>query len=160
MLASVLILSAVAVVALVLTFTRAISENDLARHAAARSLALAVALQAAHFAEEATTGFHDRFPELLGLPAMPVPFFVLFNVAWLAAWTASVPGLRTGRPTAFFAAWFLALAGLLNSIAHPLLAVASGSYFPGLVTSPFIGVASALLWTRLRRATQHQLDIS
>ena len=78
MLPSVLILSAAAVVALVLTLARPISDNEVARHAAARSLALAVAL----------------------------------------------------------------------------LAVASGGYFPGLVTSPFIGVASAFLWIRLRRATR------
>ena len=85
---------------------------------------------------------------------MPLSFFLLFNVTWLAIWVASVPGLRSGRPAAFFAAWFLAIADLFNGIAHPLLAVASGGYFPGLVTSPFIAAAAALLWIRLRRATQ------
>jgi hypothetical protein len=38
------------------------------------------------------------------------------------------------------------------------LAIAAGSYLPGLVSSPFIGVASVWLWSRLRRATsQHAL---
>ena len=142
MLASALILGAAAVVALVLTLGRPISENEALRHDAARSLALAVAVQAVHFAEETATGFHQRFPELLGLSAMP-----------LAVWAASVPALRSGRTAAFFPAWFLAIAGMLNGIGHPSFAVASGGYFPGLVTSPFIGVAGAFLWVRLRKAT-------
>ncbi len=156
MLASVIILSAAAVVALVLTRTHPISQNKVARHDAARSLGLAIVVQSVHFAEEAVTGFHQRLPALLELSAMPLSFFLLFNVTWLAIWVASVPGLRSGRPAAFFAAWFLAIAGLFNGIAHPLLAVASGGYFPGLVTSPFIAAAAAFLWIRLRRATQRE----
>lgn len=31
-------------------------------------------------------------------------------------------------------------------IAHPILAIAAGGYFPGLVSSPFNGVASVRLW--------------
>ena len=45
---------------------------------------------------------------------------------------------------AALAAWFLAIAGMFNGIAHPLLALASGGYFPGLVSSPFIAVMSNL----------------
>ena len=52
------------------------------------------------------------------------------------------------------AAWFLAIAGMFNGIAHPLLAVAAGGYFPGLASSPFIGAASVWLWFRLRSATR------
>lgn len=124
------------------------------RIAAARALALAVAVQAVHFAEETATGFHERFPALFDLPAMPLSVFVVFNLAWLAIWVASVPGLRSAGAVALFAAWFLAIAGTLNGIAHPLLAVAAGGYFPGLVTSPFIGGAGVLLWLRLRQATR------
>ena len=129
-------------------------DNVAERLDAARALALAVGVQSVHFAEEVATGFHERFPALLGLPGMPLSFFVLFNLAWLAIWVASVPGLRSARAVAFFAAWFLAIAGMINLIAHPLLAVASAGYFPGLVSSPFIGAASVWLWIRLHRATQ------
>lgn len=55
---------------------------------------------------------------------------------------------------AALAAWFLAIAGMFNGIAHPLLAIAAGGYFPGLVNSPFIGVASVWFWLRLLRATR------
>jgi hypothetical protein len=92
--------------------------------------------------------------DLLGLPAMPLAFFLAFNLIWIAIWIASIPGLRAGRPFAIFAAWFLAIAGLFNGVAHPLLAFARNGYFPGLVSSAFIAAASCLLLLRLWRATR------
>ena len=124
------------------------------RLAAARVMTAAIAIQGIHFAEEAMTGFHERFPGYFGLPEMPFSFFVLFNLVWLGIWVVSIRGLRAGRPAAFFAAWFLAIAGALNGVAHPLLALAAGGYFPGLVSSPFIGLAGVWLWFLLREATR------
>jgi len=154
-LASLIILTVVAAAALRLAIVRS-SPPGLAsaRAAAARSVALATAMQAAHFAEEYATDFHQRFPQLLGLPAMPLSFFVIFNLTWLAIWTLSVAGIRAGNNGAFFAAWFLALAAMLNGIAHPLLAVAAGGYFPGVVTAPFIAAAGVVAWRRLHAATR------
>lgn len=129
-------------------------ENAAERSVAARALALALVVQAIHFSEETLTGFPERLGALLGLPAMPMSFFLMFNLAWLAIWGVSVPGLRAARTAAFFAAWFLAIAGMINAVAHPLLAVAVGGYFPGLVSSPFIGAAAVWLWLRLREATE------
>ena len=48
----------------------------------------------------------------------------------------------------------LAIAGTFNGIAHPALALAAGGYFPGLISSPVIGVAGVLLWRSLLRSTQ------
>lgn len=124
-----------------------------ARISAARWLGLATAAQSAHFAEEWATGFQTGFPALFGLEPMSSSFFVAFNLAWISAWVVSIPFLRTGHPAAFFAAWFLAIAGTLNGVAHPLMAITSGSYFPGLISSPFIGLASIGLWHRLLSAT-------
>lgn len=153
MLPSVFALSAIAAVAVVLTRTRAISADVDARRAAARCLALAAAVQGAHFAEEAATGLHRELPALLGASEVPFAAFLLINLTWLAAWVASIPGLRSGRPIAYFAAWFLALAGAFNGIVHPVLAFAADGYFPGLATSPLVGIAGAALWIRLGRAT-------
>jgi hypothetical protein len=111
-------------------------------------------VQSVHFTEEAVTGFHTRFPALFNLPEIPLSVFLLFNLLWIGVWIASVPGLRSARSGAFFGAWFLAIAGIVNGIAHPLLALASGGYFPGLWTSPVIGGVCVLLWPRLRKATQ------
>jgi hypothetical protein len=129
-------------------------ENAAERVAAARALALAVGVQGLHFAEEAATGFDERFPALFDLPGMPRFFFVVFNLTWLGIWVASVPGLRSARAGAFFAAWFLAIAGMFNGIAHPLMAIAAGGYFPGLLSSPLIAGASVWLWLRLLEATR------
>lgn len=129
-------------------------ENRTRRLAASHTLTLALVVQGIHFTEEATTGFPERLGALLGLPAMPMSFFVTFNLAWLAIWIISVPGIRSARAAAFFAAWFLAIAGMFNAIAHPLLAIAANGYFPGLVSSPFIGAAGVWLWLRLSEATR------
>ena len=154
LLPSLFVLGLAALAAVVLARTRPSRPENLAvQSAAARALALATAVQAVHFTEEATTGFPERLGALLGLPAMPMSFFVVFNLTWLFIWIISVPGIRTARAFAFFAAWFLAIAGMVNAIAHPLLAIASGGYFPGLVTSPLIGAAGVWLWFRLREAT-------
>ena len=147
-------LTAAAIAALYVTLTRqSPPESKAARHKAARALGLAVVVQTVHFVEEAVTGFHERFPELLALSAWPLSYFVIFNVTWLAIWAASISGLRSGWRVAFFASWFLAIAGIMNGVAHPVFAIAARGYFPGLISSPLICVAGALLWVRLRRAT-------
>ena len=128
-------------------------ENATERLVAARALAFAIAVQSIHFAEEAATGFHERLGAVFGLPGMPFSGFVVFNVTWIVIWVAAVPGLRSGRTAAFFVAWFLAIAAMANGMAHPLLAIADGRYFPGLVSSPLIAVAGVWLWLRLSRAT-------
>ncbi len=152
---SIIVLGLAGLAALVLALGRwSPPENVRQRRDAARVLPLSVGIQSIHFAEEAATGLHERLGALLGLPGIPLAFFVVFNLTWLGIWVASVPGLRSARAAAFFAAWFLAIAGMINLIAHPLLAIAAGGYFPGLVSSPFIGVASVWLWLRLRRATR------
>lgn len=151
---SIIVLGLVALLAIRLATTRELGSGTAAdRRAAAILLAVATAVQAVHFVEEAATGFHERFPALLGLPPMPFSGFVAFNLAWIVIWIVSIPGLRAIHKGAYFAAWFLAIAGLLNGVAHPLMAAAVGGYFPGLITSPFIGVAGVLLWQRLQRAT-------
>lgn len=152
-------LAALAAIGLAQT-RRSPPENVAQRSAAARVLALALVVQGIHFTEEALTGFPERLGALLGLPAMPMSFFLIFNLTWLAIWVVSVPALRAARRAAFFAAWFLAIAGMINAVAHPLLAVAAGGYFPGLVTSPFIGAAGAWLWLHLREATTPPPDLA
>jgi len=151
---SIAILGPVAFVALQLALSRlSPAKFPLERVAASRALGLATAVQSVHFAEEWATGFHVRFPALFGLEPMPMLFFVVFNLVWIAIWIASIPLLRSARKLAFFTAWFLAIAGMLNGVAHPLMSVASGGYFPGLATSPFIGLVSIHLWRRLQGAT-------
>ena len=149
---SLIILGAVACVAAALALRRH-PNVDFNEHATTRIFASAIGIQAIHFIEEAATGFHERFPAVFGANAMPLSWFAAFNLLWLAYWAISVTGLKHSRRNAFFAAWFLALAGMLNAIAHPVLALLANGYFPGLVTSPIIGAFSYWLWRSLHRST-------
>lgn len=155
LLPSIIPLGIVALAAALIAWNRpSPAANTAQRHAAARALTIAVAIQVLHFGEETAGAFHERFPALFGLPPMPLSLFLIFNIAWIGFWIASVPRIRSNRRLAFFAAWFLGIAGILNGIAHPLMALYSGGYFPGLVTSPFIAVAAYFLCRRLRFASR------
>lgn len=110
---------------------------------------VAVLAQAAHFTEELTTGFHERFPAVFGLAAMSLGFFVAFNVAWLVIWSLSAWGLAAQRRSALFPLWFLGIACTVNGVAHPALSVLAGTYFPGVASSPVVGFLGVLLLRRL-----------
>jgi hypothetical protein len=112
-----------------------------------------LAAQCLHFSEEFVTHFPDRFPLFLGLPAWSESFFVVFNLAWLSIWILSAAGLQKGYRLALFPVWFFAIASIANGIAHPLLAIAVRGYFPGLITSPLVGVLGVMLWIRLLALT-------
>jgi hypothetical protein len=145
-------------VALVLTLARGGVGADEGRiRAGVRAAAAAVVLQAAHFAEELATGFNERFPTLLGLDPWPLGFFVSFNLVWLAIWLLCIAGLKRRSWAALFPLWFLGIAGIANGVGHPAFAVRTGSYFPGLVTSPFVAIAGVLLVQRLVAITERRV---
>lgn len=146
-------LSAAAAVALFLTLARGTAGSQTQLLGAVRLGMATVLFQAAHFGEEWATGFHRRFPELLGLTPWSLRFFVTFNVVWLAVWLVSLRGLGARRRMALFPLWFLGLGGIANGAAHPLLSLRTGDYFPGLVTSPFVGIAGVLLLRSLWAVT-------
>lgn len=142
------------VAALFLTLARGgVGASGERLRAAVRLAIVAVLVQAAHFAEELATGFHRRFPDLLGLAPWPVGFFVSFNLFWLVIWGLSIRGLAPRRRAALFLLWFLGVASVANGLAHPLLSLGTGGYFPGLVSSPIVGVAGVLLLRHLSRLT-------
>ena len=143
-------LSVAAVIALLLTVSRAgIGADKPQLRAAVLTMVVAILFQAAHFAEEVATGFHQRFPELLGLTPWPPAFFVSFNLFWLTIWSLSIWGFIAHRRVALFPLWFLSLACVANGLAHPALSALTGGYFPGLATSPLVGVIGILLLRRL-----------
>jgi hypothetical protein len=147
-------LSAAAIAALLLTILRRPHDHDLTgRDQTARVFLIGLAAQCLHFMEESVTGFPERFPPLLGLPAWSAGFFLVFNLSWQSIWILSAIGLQKGYRFALFPVWFFALASMANGIAHPALALAVRGYFPGLITSPVVGALGVLLWLRLRALT-------
>jgi len=151
---SVAILGFAAVIAMYLTASRVWADDDSIRmRDAVRIAAAAVLCQAGHFTEELLTGFHYRFTELFGLAPMSLGFFVSFNVTWLLIWSVSCWGLALRHRAALFPLWFLGIASVLNGMAHPGLAILARGYFPGLATSPIVGVLGILLLRRLGTVT-------
>jgi Protein of unknown function with HXXEE motif len=146
-------LSGAAVAALLLTLLRPPTGDRACRERTAGIFLLGLAVQSLHFMEEFVTGFEQRFPALLGLPAWSERFFVAFNLVWISTWILSAVGLQRGYRAALFPVWFFAIAAMANGIAHPLLAVVAKGYFPGLITSPVLGVLGVLLWRRLQELT-------
>jgi hypothetical protein len=148
-------LGVAAALAVLLAWTRGpIRAGAAELRAAAWVASVAVVVQLAHFAEELATGFPRRFPEQLGLAPWPLGFFVAFNLFWLAAWAWSARALPARSRLAVAALWFLAIAGMVNAVAHPVLSLRAGGYFPGLVTSPLVGVAGFALARRLAAITR------
>jgi len=144
-----------AALAILLTWMRGPVRADAAvLRAAARVAVVALCVQLAHFAEELATGFPRRFPAQLGLAPWPQGFFVAFNVFWLAVWAWSARALLARSRMALAALWFLAIAGMANAVVHPLLSLRAGGYFPGLVTSPLVGVAGCVLARKLCEVTR------
>ena len=141
-----------AAVALILTILRPLkSLPPRLRETTLRLVLLGIALHCLHFSEEFLTGFQVRFPSLLGLQPWFLEFFVPFNLAWIAIWALSAAGFSKGMRAALFPLWFLGVAMLANGAIHPLLAVGSGGYFPGLISSPLTGWLGILLCRRLWR---------
>ena len=106
------------------------------------SLALGIFL--IHAGEEFLTGFQRRLPALVGGYWTDTQFLV-FNAAWFAAFVLAAWGLRRHRPLAVLIVLFFALGGGVgNGIAHLLLVVVQGGYFPGAWTAPLcliVGIA-------------------
>ena len=66
--------------------------------------------------------------------------FVWFNLTWLGIWGIALFAARAGFVIAVCPLWFLGLGMVLNLLAHPVLALSVGGYFPGLSTAPLVGV--------------------
>ncbi|MDX1396593.1 MAG: hypothetical protein R3195_19590 [Gemmatimonadota bacterium] len=155
MLPSIVVLSLIALYAGVLTARRGSPpEKASERVAASKALAVAVVAQGVHLAEEAVGDLPARLPALFGERPVPLSIFLTINLVWLGIWAVSVWMLRGGASGAFFAAWFLALAGILNGVAHPARARPAGGYIPGQGRTPAVAAAGVLLAPRLTAATE------
>ena len=152
---SLVILGTLALIAQALANSRpSFPERFRERNTASAALAVATLLQAAHFSEELGMGFRIQFPELFGLPPIPVLLFVTLNLACLLLWTYAVLAISTNEKFALSAAWFLVLTGILNGIVHPIISLSSGAYFPGLLTSLPLAIACCWLCISMIKATR------
>ena len=153
------VLYGVAIIALILTSARKPAKNsEPAIDGIVNLYLIGIAFQCLHFTEEFVTRFYVRAPEFLGFVRWSTEFFVTFNLIWIAVWLWGAVGLKRGMRIAFFPVWFFAIGMVGNAIWHPLLCLATGGYFPGLLTSPFAGVVGAILLSRLWKITSVTSD--
>lgn len=145
-------LALAAIVALVLSCSRPEVAPEHVRRIR-RVAGSAVVLQAAHFWEEYQGQFHLRLPTQFGLTPWSEQFFVSFNAAWLLVWSVALTGLASHPRAAAFPLWFLAIASVANGLVHPFLSLRAREYFPGLWTSPLVGILGAMTMAVLVRGT-------
>jgi hypothetical protein len=139
---------------LLLTVTRRADDTDVvARDRVVRLLLIGISIQCIHSVDEFITGFHERFPQMLGLRVWSGEFFVAFNLFWISVCVLSSIGVRTNFRPAFFPVWFFAIGMAVNGFAHPALAIAARGYFPGLFTSPVVGALGVILGLNLWKLT-------
>lgn len=101
-----------------------------------------------HFFEEFATGFRVRFPELYSASPYSAELFVGINMVSYFVFAISfiVATEKRIAPLYIPALFFVIYGGMGNAIAHPLWAVYTGGYFPGLFTSiPYWFLAPAVL---------------
>jgi hypothetical protein len=141
------------VAALVLTLVRAPQAERSERIKLVGVFLIGTACQCLHVIEEFVFGFHELFPPLFGLDPISAELFVGFNVFWLGIWALAAFGMLRNSRIAYFPVWFFGLAMCLNGIAHPLLSVWTGGYFPGLITSPLAGIMGIIITKKLVQNT-------
>ena len=145
-------LTTVGIAALLLTIAKkpkSLNSQDLDQFV--KLFLIGVAFQCIHFLEEFVTHLYEGLPQLLGLQPWSAEFFVSFNLSGICIWILSAVGLKNNFRLAFFPVWFFAIGMTANGIIHPALALAVGGYFPGLFTSPIVGVLGVMLLLRLWR---------
>lgn len=140
-------------VALALSLGRPLpAANAVARDRVQWLFLLGISAQCLHVIEEFVTGFHRLYPRLLGLSPWSGELFISFNLSWLALWVLAARALRGESRWLLWPAWpvwFFAIAMTVNGLAHPVLALTARGYFPGLLTSPAVGLLGVLLVRRL-----------
>jgi len=118
-----------------------------------------ILVQAVHSVEEYVFRLYDvlaparAVSEALGLDR--AAGFVIFNVAlFLLGLGCWVVWIRRARFPARAIAWAWALIETLNGVAHMVLAIGAGGYFPGLATAPLLLAAGGTLCLQLARSAR------
>lgn len=97
---------------------------------------LALALQFLHFTEEYLRGFTTEMPALLGEAPYPVEYWLTFNmIAYAIFILGGISLFKRNQLFSVVPLFFLLIGVILNSVAHILISIFTGGYFPGLFTA-------------------------
>ena len=117
---------------------------------------LALGTQLLHFIEEFTTGFHVRFPvEIYGSVPFQPNMFVISQMSVYFLLIITAIGIFKGWKIPMVMAWFLIIMLLfVNAIQHPIYAIITKGYFPGLYTSFAEWILGPILFKRMWEVRQ------
>jgi hypothetical protein len=122
---------------------------NLAGRSLQATYAVALVTFLVHACEEFFTGFQRRLPALVGDHWTDTQL-VVFNAGWFAMFVLAAWGLHRRHSLAVLIVLFVALGGGVgNGIAHLLLVVTQGGYFPGAWTAPLCLIVGAALLRQL-----------
>lgn len=112
----------------------------------------ALIMQYLHIFEEWQTNFAGAFPPGLGYAPWQHNDYMIMTGVNLAIVTVGLIPLLMGTRIGTYVACFMALLGIVNGIAHPILAIlfADGWYFSGLITAVPHLALGFWLWHALR----------
>lgn len=98
---------------------------------------IAVFVFVGHAAEEFLTGFQQDLPALFGRAPWSDQRFIIFNGLWALVFAAAAFTVTAVRPLPVLIILFFAVVGGVgNGVAHLLLVLQRGAYFPGAWTAP------------------------
>lgn len=116
---------------------------------------LAIALQLIHFTEEYLTGFTTKLPKILGGEPYPVDYWLTFNmIAYAIFILGGIALFKKMKEWMIIPVFFILIGVLFNGVAHLLLAVYVGGYFPGLFTALIYLVLGPLLLLKINEITK------
>ena len=124
-------------------------------HRAQIAFLVLIVTQSAHSLEEYAFALYDVFPPARFAASLvsadPATGFAVLNSAFVifGIWTYTIP-VRTGWPSARALAWVWIAISLLNGVGHPVMALRTGGYFPGVGTAPVLFVVAIVLAVLLR----------
>lgn len=97
---------------------------------------LLLGIQFLHFTEEYLTGFNEKLPALLGETPYPMEYWITFNmIAYFVFTLGGIILYKQIKELLIIPIFFILTGVILNSIAHLLLSIYVGGYFPGLITA-------------------------
>lgn len=117
-----------------------------------------VVAQSAHSLEEYTFALYEVFPPARFVSSLVsadlATGFVVLNSAFVSfgIWCYALP-VRAGWPSARALAWVWIAIALLNGVTHPVMALRTGGYFPGVGTAPVLLAVAIVLAVLLRSRT-------
>ena len=97
---------------------------------------LALALQFIHFTEEYLTNFVVRLPAIFGQAPYPESYWICFNmIAYCIFLLGGIAIYKKENNFLIIPLFFIVVGIVFNGIAHVMLSVYTGGYFPGLYSA-------------------------